>query len=153
MAIMNAVTVLMQWIHIASVAVAVGGIFMLRFIACPALRETIAEDESARSRLTKAIVGRFRIVVHSAIALLLISGLYLLFGTPSIGLFRNSAAYRYGLETKVMLALALFFISIMLTLKRETPNTFQRNRDRWLLINFVLALVIILIASFLRRMQ
>ena len=150
---MDAVTILMQWIHVASVAIAVGGIFLLRFVACPAMKKTFPDDEGARTRLTKAIVARFKMVVHSAIALLLISGLYLLFATPALGIFKHSAAYRHGMETKVVLALVLFFISIMLTMTRGKPNYFQKSRDCWLVVNFIIALVIIGIAAFLRRMQ
>jgi len=141
--------IFMLWVHLASVAVAVGGMFTLRFIGCPAIKKVFPDDENARRNLLQAIVGRFKMVVHSAIALLLISGGYLLW--KAWPLMKKFEAYRHAMETKILLALVLFFISIMLTMTKPSPNYFQKNRDRWLAINFAIALIIIGISSYLGR--
>jgi uncharacterized membrane protein len=148
---MNFLEVLMQWIHIGSVAVAVGGMFTLRFVGCPAIKSVLPSDEDARKRLMQAIIKRFKIVVHASVTLLLVSGGYLLWAMWPV--LKASKAYRHGMETKILLALAIFFLSIMLTATREQPNFFQKNRDKWLTVNIVLAMIVIGIASYLRRMQ
>lgn len=148
---MNFLDVLMQWVHIGSVAIAVGGMFTLRFVGCPAIKSVFPSDEDARKRLMQAIVRRFKIVVHSSITLLLVSGTYLLWTMWPV--LKASKAYRHAMETKILLALVIFFLSIMLTATRTQPNFFQKGRDKWLTVNIVLALVVIGIASFLRRMQ
>jgi uncharacterized membrane protein len=145
---MKSLDVFMQWIHISSVVVAVGGMFLLRFVACPAIKQVFPDDESARKRLAEAMVRRFKIVVHASITFLLASGGYLLWRAWPLA--RESAAFRHGIELKVLLALVLFFLSIMLTVTRPEPNFFQRKKDCWLTVNFLLALVIIGLAVFIR---
>jgi uncharacterized membrane protein len=146
---MHFLDVLMQWIHVSSAAVAVGGIFTLRFVGCPAMKNSL--DDLGRSTLLQAFTARFKRVVHSSIALLLLSGGWLLWRAWPLA--RQSAVYRHAIELKVLLALAVFFLAIMLTVTRPQPNFFQRNRDKWLAINFLLALIVIALAAFLRRMQ
>lgn len=148
---MNFMDVVMQWVHVSSVAVAVGGIFALRFVVCPAAKLAFPDDEAARDRLARAIVSKFKLVVHGAIGLLIVSGGYLLW--DSWGLLRSSPAYRHAIEMKILLALGIFFIAIMLTVSKSEPNYFQRNRDCWLAVNFGLALIVIALAAFLRHMH
>src|ERR1051325_9752208 len=140
----------LQWLHVLSAVLAVGGVFFLRFILCPALKKLPPEQASAEKPLLKSVGRVFKMVIHSSIAVLVLTGFYRFF--RNLDLTRGWKAIQALVGTKILLAFILFFIAIMLTLPREQPNYFQRNRDRWLLVNFVLGSVIILLSAILRRM-
>ena len=143
--------IFMQWLHISSVTIAVGGMFLLRFIACPAMTQVFAKDENARKIMVQAIIQRFKLIVHGSVALLLASGGYLLWRAWPLVINKQMVAYRHTLELKILLALFVFFVSIRLTATKPEPNFFQRKRDCWLTVNFILALIVIGLAAFLRR--
>ena len=139
-----------QWLHVLSAVLAVGGVFFLRFILCPALKKLPPEQAGAEKPLLQSVRRAFMMVIHSSITVLILTGFYRFF--KNLDLTRGWKAYQALVGTKILLAFILFFIAIMLTLPREQPNYFQRNRDRWLLINFMLGSVIILLSAILRRM-
>jgi uncharacterized membrane protein len=65
--------VLFRWIHLATACVAVGGVFFIRIVFPIGLRALDAE--SARAMLLKTL-RVFKMVVHTCILLLLVSGTY-----------------------------------------------------------------------------
>jgi uncharacterized membrane protein len=140
----------LQWLHVLAAVLAVGGVFFLRFVLCPALKKLPAEQEATKTQLLQSVVRIFKMVIHSSIAVLIITGVIRLVQTWS--LLTGPKGYIALLHTKLLLAVVLFVIAIMLTLPGAQPNYFQRGRDKWLLINFLLGAVIILISATLRRM-
>jgi uncharacterized membrane protein len=134
-----------QWLHILAAALAVGGVFFLRFVLCPSLKSLPAEPQ-----VLSPVARRFKMVVHSSIAVLILTGVYRLIQT--LPLVREWKSYHAVLGIKLLLALALFTIAIALTLPGSQPNYFQRNRDRWLSFNFILGALILLLSAILRRM-
>src|SRR5947208_11438221 len=65
--------ILFRWIHVASACVAVGGVFFIRVVFPIGLKSLDAEP--ARTMLLRTRRA-FKMVVHSSILLLLISGTY-----------------------------------------------------------------------------
>lgn len=140
----------LQWLHVLSAVLAVGGVFFLRFVVCPALRKLPPEQENVKGPLLQSMSRIFKMVVHTSIAILLLTGLHRFF--KILTLIKGWSEYHLLMGIKILLALVLFFLAIMLTLPGQQPNYFQRNRDRWLVINFVLGALVILLSATLRRM-
>ena len=139
-----------QWLHILAAALAVGGVFFLRFVLCPSLKSLPPDQRGAEPQVLSPVARRFKMVVHSSIAVLILTGVYRLIQT--LPLVREWKSYHAVLGIKLLLALALFTIAIALTLPGSQPNYFQRNRDRWLSFNFILGALILLLSAILRRM-
>lgn len=140
----------LQWLHVLAAVLAIGGVFFLRFILCPALKKLPPEQESTKKQLLQSVSRGFKMVIHSSIAILLLTGFYRFF--KNMPLTKAWSQYQMLIGIKILFALVLFTVAIMLTLPGAQPNYFQRNRDKWLLINFVLGALIILISATLRRM-
>jgi uncharacterized membrane protein len=140
----------LQWLHVLAAVLAVGGVFFLRFILCPALKKLPADQVGVKPQLLKPVAQRFRVVIHSSIAVLLLTGIYRL--AKSWHLLKGWQTYQTLMGVKILLAAILFTIAFKLTKPGDQPNYFQRNRDVWLLANFVLGAVIILLSATLRRL-
>src|SRR6185437_16718479 len=99
---------IMRWLHIFSVITAVGASVFMRLVLIPSL--TGLPDE-ASALLLKNMSRRLRIVIHSAIAGIIISGLY-----NTHVLWKTSIA-PYGIvyAVKISLALIIFVVAILLT--------------------------------------
>ena len=140
----------MQWLHVLAAVLAVGGVFFMRFMLCPALKKLPPEQEGAKTQILQSVARVFKIVIHIAIAVLILTGLHRLF--KILPLIKGWSEYHMLLGIKIVFALVLFFVAIMLTVPGQQPNYFQRNRDKWLLFNFILGALIILLSATLRRM-
>ncbi len=138
-------TTFMQWVHLMAAVVGLGGMGFLLLILIPSLGVLSAEQREA---LSKAVAGRFRWASWSAIALLLISGLY------------NVRRYYWEepwdrawkfLALKVLLSFALFGIVLGLTIPFKLFEPLRARRRMWLLVAFILGIVVVLISAYLRR--
>lgn len=137
-------SVIAQWVHIVAAVIGVGGIAFLAFILLPSAGVVSPEQ---RDLLMKTALGRFRWVSWSVILLLIVSGLYnitLVWEVPW-------GTYWKFLTLKILLALAVFAISLMLTLPLKYFDRFRAHREFWLRLAFSLALLVILISAYLRR--
>lgn len=144
---MNFVSGFLQWLHVMSAVLAVGGVFFMRFILHPSL----AAQADARAAIAPLIMRRFKMVIHSSIAILILTGVYRFVST--LDKLHGWAAYHAVFGIKVLLSLALFTIAIMLTMPvGPNPNPIQRNKEKWITMSFVLGAVIILLSACLRRM-
>ena len=133
-----------QWVHITAAVLGVGGIGFILLILLPSARGLAPEQ---RDQLVKAVLIRFRWISWSVIILLLGSGLYnvkLVWEVPW-------GTYWRLLTIKIALAMAVFAISMLLTLPLKALAWFRANRDLWLSIAFGLALAVIMISAYLRR--
>jgi hypothetical protein len=143
--------VLMRWIHVASAVAGVGGTIIMRFVLLPVLASLPNGGE-----VLDRIRPPFKRVIHSAIGLLFLSGLYN-YGVVAIPAVRaakaagrlDAAAYHGVMGIKILLSLVLFGIAFALL--KPVPAVHE-NRKTWLSVNVVLGLVIMLLAAYLRRL-
>jgi uncharacterized membrane protein len=138
------VTALVQWVHLISAVVGVGGIAFVLVVLLPSLR-VLGDDQ--RTLLLKTVMGRFRWASWAAILLLLGSGLY------NLRLRAWEApwgTYWRFLTVKIFLALCVFIISLLLTLPFPALDRVRAKRQLWLSIALGIAAAVILISAYLR---
>jgi putative copper export protein len=109
---------------------------------------TSLRDED-KATITRNVVGRARIWVHSAITGILISGLYNLHKVWSKTVF----PYGFIFMLKLVLAMIVFTVAILLTSSSPQRAAFQSNRKTWLTLNVGLAVIIVAISAFLRTLH
>jgi putative copper export protein len=139
------VNVVSRWLHVTAAVVGVGGIFFLLVAVLPALR---SGDHAAAA---DAIRQRYKPWAHGAIGLLLLTGFYnyLWVAVPKLRAETFRGAYHGAMGVKIILAFAIFAIAILLL--KPVPS-FHENRRMWLTVNALLALVVLLIGAYLRRL-
>jgi len=133
-----------QWVHVGAAVIGVGGMGFLVIVLLPSLN-VLGADE--RDQLAQAVMRRFRWVSWTAIALLLVSGLY---NVKPVWEAPWGPYWRL-LTVKIVLAFLVFAISLALTLPLNFLERFRAWRRLWLTLAFALALIVILISAHLRR--
>jgi uncharacterized membrane protein len=141
----RAMATLAQWIHVSAAVIGIGGIGFLLVILMPSLR---AIDSEQREALARAVLKRFRWVSWSVIILLLASGLYIV---REYYWERPWGRAWFFLTFKIVLAFAVFGISLALTLPLGFFDRVRRRRRLWLAIAFGTGIAVILISAYLRR--
>jgi uncharacterized membrane protein len=135
----------LQWVHVTAAVLGVGGMAFLLIALTPGLGDLQPEQ---RQRLAKLVMDRFRWVLWSAMAVLLLSGLY------SIREYYWEVAWGKSWELltlKIILACIIFVIALALTLPFRLFDWVRARRQTWLAIAFGLAVVVIFISAYLRR--
>ncbi|HXW15305.1 MAG TPA: CopD family protein [Terriglobia bacterium] len=136
---------IIQWIHLMAAVIGLGGMGFLLLILIPSLGVLSAEQREA---LSKAVARRFRWATWSAVALLLLSGIY------------NVSRYYWEepwdrawnfLALKISLSFALFAIVLGLTIPFRLFEPLRARRRMWLLVAFILGVVVVMISAYLRR--
>ena len=140
--------VAMQWLHVVAAALAVGGVACIRFVVIPSA-EGLGDE--AKATLMEGVHGRFRKIIAVSIGLLLISGLYNV-GIVAVQGHLMQPGYLYPVIAKIVLALVVFKIAFMLIVPGPAFAGVKAKRKGWLVANFVLGLLVILIAAYLRRL-
>jgi hypothetical protein len=132
--------VLMRWLHIASAITIVGGFIYARFSVAPALATLPPVDGAAFSN---RVVGFFRPLLYTALAAVLISGLYNYLTKPFY-----PPHYHAVIGVKFLFVLHVFAASVMYTIpgSNDSKRTFRLT---WLVIS---GLVIVAISAYLRFM-
>jgi uncharacterized membrane protein len=139
-----------RWLHVASAVVAVGGMVFLRLALMPAMA---AQEEPVRQAVMGPVVRRFKILVHSAIGLLLLTGTYnMLVALPKARALTYHSFYHSILGTKILLALILFGIAFPVLSSPPAFGNIQESRRRWVTVLVALGLVILLFSAILRRL-
>ncbi len=133
----DALTVIMRWIHIASMATLVGGVLYGRMVMAPAMA-SLAED--VRAAFAERAAARYRPFVMAAVAGLIISGLFRLAITPGHHRF-----YHMLLGLKLLLALHVFGVAFVIV----QPN--HPRRVRLMTGMLISGLIIIAISAWLSR--
>jgi putative copper export protein len=129
--------VLMQWLHISSVATLVGGLIYARLAMTPACKPLAPEGRDA---VGERAALAFRPLAFAAMAGLLVSGLYKMMVSPG-----HSVRHQTLLGVKLVLAAHVFAIAVLVVQpKRE-------RRPRLMAGAIVSGLIVILIAAYLRR--
>ncbi len=141
------VDAVVQWLHISSAVLIIGGLFFAVYVMTPALREAKGEGSA---ELSTAALKRFRGVIWLGIGTLLLTGIYNLMRALAAGRF-DSPVYQHTLETKILLALVLFSVGIGLTVPLPAFNFFSSRRRFFVTLNIHLGLLIVLLSAVLRR--
>ena len=131
-------------VHLSAAVIGVGGMAFMLFALFPSVGVL---DEEQRAGLVKAVLGRFRWVSWSVIALLLASGLY----NVKLVWLVPWGPYWTFLTIKIVLAFAVFIIVLCLTIPLGIFDYFKQRRNQWLYTAFGLAMIVILISAYLRR--
>jgi hypothetical protein len=142
----------MRWLHVVAAVVAVGSTILMRFAVLPALANLPNGEQ-----VLDAIRAPYKKIIHSAIGLLLLTGLYnyIIVAIPKVRALRALPQYEAAIANyhsimggKIILSLALFAIATMLL--APVPSM-HAQRKKWLTVNTVLGLLILLLAAYLRR--
>jgi uncharacterized membrane protein len=135
--------VLFRWIHLTTACVAVGGVFFIRIVFPIGLRALDAEPARAMLLKTRRV---FKMVVHTCILLLLVSGTFNAwmnwpkYTAMSAGLGHSL----FGVH--LLLALIVFAIALWLLAGKEPPATHLK----WMAVNLGLMFLTIAAASVLK---
>jgi putative copper export protein len=130
-------SLLMRWVHISSMAMLIGGILYARLVLTRA-GDVLAPE--ARESLADRAAALFRPMVWTAIAGLVLSGLYNYLTAPG-----HTPRYHMALGIKLLLAAHVFTTAVLLSRPRNP------RRARMLTGAAISGLVIILISAYLRR--
>jgi uncharacterized membrane protein len=128
---------LMRWLHISSVATLIGGALYGRFVAAAATETLNAESKEA---LGEQMAGRYKPLVYTAVAALVVSGIYNIIATPG-----HSTRYHVLLGIKLLLTLHVFAVMLL------SVQPHAKRRARMMTGAAISGLVIIAIAAYLRR--
>ncbi len=140
----------MQWLHVGSVITAIGGILFILLALLPAMGVLEAEQQG---QFMGALMGRFRVMVWLAILGISVSGIYLAFTQTPLKAFRELWTTPYGklLLVKIIFGIIIAKISLALTLPFAFLTWIQQYMVGLLEFNLMLAIIVIAIASRLRR--
>lgn len=133
--------VFMRWLHIASVVSLIGGFIYARFGVWPALSSLPAGEVS---EFVESMVGRFRTILYTLLATILISGLYN-YLTKSV----YPPYYHMVIGVKFLFVLHIFAAAILYT-QRGVDAAKRRRRLTGLVIS---GLIVIAISADLRWMS
>jgi len=135
----------LQWVHVTAAVLGVGGMAFLLIVLIPGIRDLQPEQ---RERLSKQVTGRFRWVLWSSMAIMLLSGLY------NIREYYWEVAWGKSWElltVKIVLAGIVFAIALAVTLPFRLFNWARARRQIWLAIAVGISIVVIFISAYLRR--
>ncbi len=135
-------------LHVGTAIVVVGGTFFIRFVLFPAATQNLTDD--VHVRLRGAVIGIWKRIVHAGIVLLLLSGGLNYYRVLAKGTHKADPLYHALLGTKILLALAIFFIASVLVGRSPAFEGLRRNAPRWLLVNLLLAAIIIALSGYLK---
>jgi hypothetical protein len=143
--------VLTRWLHVASAVVGVGAFVFLGLVLYPALK---AQDAAVRQAVTGQVLPRVRRLVHWALGLLLLTGFYnyLVVSIPKVRAEGIGSLYHPVIGIKILLALALFGTATAALSFAPVSDNMQARRERWVTVNIIMAVVILLLSAFLRRL-
>jgi hypothetical protein len=134
----DALALLMRWLHLSSMATLVGGFLYSRLVMTAAAGELTPGH--VHQQLDDKAAGRFRPFALTAMAGILISGLYNVFSVPG-----HTARYHALLGIKLLLVLHVFAVTLLI-IRPANPK-----RARLTAGALVSGLLIILISAWLRR--
>ncbi len=134
-----------RFVHVSTAIALVGGSVFTLLVLLPA---TKALSEAAHTTLASAITSRWKRFVHLGILLFLVSGFYNYF--RAMEAHRGDGLYHALVGTKMILALAVFFIASALVGRSSAFDSFRAHRHRWLTIMVLLSVVIVAVSSFVK---
>lgn len=130
-----------RWMHIGSAIVLLGGTICLKLVVGPALKDQSQE-------LKEAVRGRWKRFVHVAIAGLLLSGIYNYI--RALPLHKGDGLWHAMVDTKIILALGVFFIASVLAGRSKGTQKFRDNAAKWTTIAILLGLLIVAMSGIVK---
>ncbi len=150
---------LIQWIHVGSVVLLIGGFFFLRVILLPAAKVL---PENQQPKLVDTAFRRFRVVVWSALLTILFSGVYNFIAfLRSTGSFsqdlpkepvQDLSTYILVLGIKIFIVFIIFTFGVLLTFPYPVFAPIQKRPAPWLNLTLILGLIVIFLSALLRRL-
>ena len=141
------IPVLARWLHLGPVIIAIGGAFFAWWVLLPAVSETLDDEQAAKLR--SAIAGRWRMVVHVCIGLILVSGIFNVY--RSIVILGKPLAYHFLFLPKLLAALGIFFLASALVGRSDAFANLRRDAKKWLGVIIALAAIIVVISGIMRN--
>ena len=142
---MFAVDVVSRIIHVGTVITLVGGSAFMLLALLPSARQL---PDDIHKELSAAVTGRWKRFVHLGILLILVSGFYNYF--QAIPNHKGDGLYHALIGTKMLLALAVFFIAAALVGRSAKLEPIRQNRKKWITVLLLLAATIVGISGFLK---
>jgi len=139
------VAVLFRWMHIAGACAAVGGVLFMGLIVPVGLREL---DPASRTAAFLRMRRVFKIVIHSCITLLLISGIYnSMSNWNAYNVVPQLAQPLWG--THVLLGVLIFTIALVVL----APKNPQASHGKWMIVNLILMAATLAVAAGLKYVR
>lgn len=140
-----ALNVLSRILHVAVAIVLVGGTVFMRFILMPAAKEL---PEAEHDQLRQRLLARWKRVVHGGIGIVGLSGLfnYIQQRPDHLG----DPLYHALVGTKILMAIAVFFIASVLVGRSPTFEKMRQNRAKWMGLIVLLSALIVGISGFVK---
>ena len=132
-------------LHIATAFAVTGAVFFQWWVLHPSM-----ESREGVEELKESLMGRWRRVLHPAIALLLVTGFYQLW---AIGLAKGKLdpSYHMWFGIKFVAALGVIFIASALAGRSQVLAGMRGKRGLWLATAAILALTTLWISQALGR--
>lgn len=143
-----------QWVHVGSVVLMIGGFFFLRAVLIP-----IANRFPDPKSLISSGLRRFSGVVWITLLTVLMSGVYNVisfFRTARITAEESEVDYSLYiliLGIKFFIVFLIYTLAVILTFPYPVFETFQNKPSPWLNLIIFLGLIIIFLSAFLRRLS
>ncbi len=148
MSIETLVAIVFRWIHLGAAIVAVGGTVFQRFILMPALS---AVGEAERTVIRERVLARWRIVVHSSVLALLLSGIYNAF--VAFPQHKGQPLYHSIFGVKALLALGIFGIATVLTGKSDRAQRMRGRGPFWMGLLVALTAAVVALSGVLKNLS
>lgn len=137
--------ILLRWVHVVCAGLLIGGTFLLAFLL-PGKPAT--PEESATDSLYLRSRRGFKMLVHTCVLLLLVSGIYNAYGNWRIYALNRPLAH--GLFGPHLLLALIVFAILLIVFARKTPGPRERI---WLRTTVVLLFLTVLVASSLKYVR
>jgi uncharacterized membrane protein len=147
-------TVVLRWVHIISACLAIGGPFMLRYVAIPTIKKNLAEE--AAEELRQKILGRWKFFVQLLIAAFLITGGYsfwINFQEVKTWPAVYKMCYHAVFGLKIIAAFAVFFIASALVGRSQAFEKIRKRHKIWTTLMILLAFSVVLCGNILNQLH
>ena len=144
---MNAITLVMRWLHIGGAIILIGSPFFIRLFLLPALA---GEDVARRDAIIDRINKPWRMFLGIVILLQIISGVYWLLVV--INMSAEPPLYQILLTVKLLAALGLFFLLSVLAGRAAMFAPFRAEAKKWYTASLIFGLIIVMCAGAMRLM-
>lgn len=142
---MFALDVASRFLHVLTAIILLGGSTFMLLVILPSLQ---ASEDSLRKSMASAIRDRWKRFVHLGIAIFLLTGFYNYF--QAMPKHKGDGLYHALVGTKILLALAVFFVASALVGRSSTFDSMRQNQRKWLTLLCLLGIVIVAISSFVK---
>ena len=139
------IDVVSRIVHIATAITLVGGSVFTLLVLMPSAATL---DEANHQSFLTSITGRWKKFVHGGVLLFLLSGFYNYI--RAIPNHRGDGLYHALIGTKMILAMAVFFLAAALVGRSEKLAFIRNKRKTYLTLLVLIAVVIVSISGFVK---